>query len=361
MSLQGSLDGFPLPDVLALLASTKKRGELRVAGQHGAGRIWMADGAVVGAESGSAHGAVDVLFELLRVDTGSFTFDPKAKVPVGKPHDLEPLLAEAQSRLSEWALIEAVVPSLATGVDLAEQLPASKVTVTSSQWRVLRAVAGGATVADVARLLDADEFHACQAVKRLVDAGLVSVGEGMGTVADDVKDVAEVEEADEHDEDDDMLEEAEEDEDEEALEDVADDDDIEADEPDPDELVSIPAHLRRSREKSPEPKKEKPARPSPMSIAAARRRAELAAARGEGDDLVGAAAAALTPDNANALVQELAALGTDVREASEVIRAASRAPSPAERAAALEGVLANDEGEPVNRALLVKFLSSVRS
>ncbi|MBV9041000.1 MAG: DUF4388 domain-containing protein [Acidimicrobiia bacterium] len=367
MSLQGSLDGFPLPDVLALLASTKKRGELRVAGQHGAGRVWMADGAVVGAESGSAHGPVDVLFELLRVDTGSFTFDPKAKVPAGKPHDLEPLLAEAQARLSEWALIEAVVPSLATAVDLADQLPASKVTVTASQWRVLRAVAGGATVADVARLLEADEFHACQAVKRLVDAGLVSVGEGMGTVVDDVDDVDEddvdIEESDVHDEhdDDEVLEDAEEDEDG-TLEDVADDDDGETEEPDPDELVSIPAHLRRSpREKSPEPRKEKPTRPSPMSIAAARRRAELAAARGDGDDLVGAAAAALTPDNANALVQELAALGTDVREASEVIRAASRAPSPAERAAALEGVLANDEGEPVNRALLVKFLSSVRS
>src|SRR5205807_8377151 len=78
-------------------------------------------------------------------------------------------------------------------------------------------------------------------------------------------------------------------------------------------------------------------------------------------DLVGAAAAALTPENASALVRELAELGTDGGEAAEVIEAASRAPSTEARAAALEGVLANDEGEPLNRALLVKFLSSVRS
>src|SRR5947209_13256795 len=128
VSLQGSLDGFPLPDVLALLASTKKRGELRVAGHHGAGRVWVADGAIVAAEAGSARVPADVLFQLLRVDTGTFTFDPDADVPVGKPADLEPLLAEAQGRLAEWHLIEAVVPSMAAPVDLAEELPSSKTT-----------------------------------------------------------------------------------------------------------------------------------------------------------------------------------------------------------------------------------------
>jgi hypothetical protein len=328
VSLQGSLEGFPLPDVLALLASTKKRGELRVVGQQGAGRVWVADGAVVAAEAGSTRAPVDVLFQLLRVESGNFTFDPHADVPAGKPHDLEPLLAEAEARRSEWLLIEAVVPSMATAVGLAAELPASKVTVTSAQWRVLRAVAGGATVQDVARELDADEFHACQAVKQMVDAGLVFVGDDIGQV-ELLEDELEPELADEDDDD--------------------------------EELVTIPDHLRGGRRLSrePEPEPERPARPSPMAIAAARRRAELAAE--DSRDLVGATAAALTPENANSLVRELAALGTDVREAAEVIEAASHAPSTEEKTAALEGVLANEEGEPLNRSLLVKFLSSVRS
>jgi hypothetical protein len=103
---------------------------------------------------------------------------------------------------------------------------------------------------------------------------------------------------------------------------------------------------------------DRPTRVNPLAIANARRRAELA---DENGDLVSATAAALTPENANSLVRELAALGTDVRERAEVIRAASHAPSTEEKAAALEGVLADDEGEPLNRSLLVKFLSSVRS
>jgi hypothetical protein len=349
VSLQGSLESFPLPDVLALLASTKKRGELRVAGPQGAGRVWMSDGAVVGAEAGSARGSVDVLFQLLRVDSGSFTFDANTDVPAGKPRDLEPLIAEAQARLAEWQLIEAVVPSMATPVDLAEELPASKVTVSAAQWRVLRIVAGGATVKDVAAVLDTDEFHACQAVKLLVDAGLVAVGTGFANVAD----VAEDEDDSEVDAENELVENT-------ADEDDAADDE-EGDEPDPEELVTIPDHLRAARRVSREDDEESEpaARLNPLAIANARRRAELA--EREGGDLVGATAAALTPENATSLVRELAALGTDMRGAAEAIEAASHAPSTEERAAALEGVLANDEGEPLNRSLLVKFLSSVRS
>ncbi|MBV8560348.1 MAG: DUF4388 domain-containing protein, partial [Acidimicrobiia bacterium] len=364
MSLQGSLDGFPLPDVLALLASTKKRGELRVAGQQGAGRVWMSDGAVVAAESGSARVPADALFHLLRVEVGSFTFDPNADVPVGRPVELEPLLADAQSRLAEWHLIEAVVPSMAAAVELAEELPAPKANISAAQWRVLRAVAGGATVEDVGRALDLDEFHACQEVKRLVDAGLVVVA---GTTSDGAgtRSAHDVEMAGAFDTaiDAGASEEGTSADGAGAADDSEDDDETDT-EPDADELVTIPDYLRNARRRTsqPEPEPTRPSRLEPMAIAAARRRRELAElSEGSKEDLVGATAAALTPENAKALVRELADLGTDTTEAAEAIEAASRAPSTKEKAAALEGVLANDEGEPLNRALLVKFLSSVRS
>ena len=344
MSLQGSLEGFPLPDVLALLASTKKTGELRVAGHHGAGRVWLSEGAVAGIQAGEATSSVDALFRLLRVDTGSFTFDADAKVPESRPEPLESLLADAQTRLADWRAIEAVVPSLATSVELAEALPGPKVSVSAAQWRALRAVAAGDTVGDVAGALELDEFEACRTVKRLVDVGLVTVDatsahpsrtrrRPLAALKDPAPEaVAQEEEEDTED-------------DEEAQEPVAAT-------PDLDELVSIPAHMRRARRPAPEPEPPRPR--SRLAEAAARRR--LA----ESDDLVGEAAAALTPENADALVRELAELGGDVSTAAEVIEAASHATTTEERAAALEGVLA-EEGEPVNRALLMKFLSSVRS
>jgi hypothetical protein len=321
----------------------------------------MADGAVVGVEAGSARAPVDALFRLLRVDSGSFTFDPAAEVPDRKQIEFEGLLAEAQMRLAEWRAIEAVVPSGATRVDLSDELPASKVTVSATQWRVLRTVAGGAAVDDVASALGVDEFGACQAVKRLVDVGLVVVEpddadrRSTHATADFVEEdqQADVEDIEGTDED-------------EVPQNDEEMDKTYATVPDPDQLVTIPEHLRRSpaRRAGAQPIVEEPApRRSPMAEAAARRRRELgmAAEGDEAGDLVGAAAAALTPENAQALVRGLAELGTDVGEAAEAIEAASHARTTEERAAALEGVLTNEQGEPLNRTLLLKFLSSVRA
>jgi DNA-binding MarR family transcriptional regulator len=338
VSLQGSLEGFPLPDVLALLASTKKSGELRVAGHRGTGRVWLSEGAVAGVEAGDATTSVDALFQLLRVEEGSFTFDPGAAGPDARPEPLESLLTEAQTRLADWRAIEAVVPSLATSVRLADELRSPKVSVSASQWRVLRTVAAGATVADVAGAMELDEFGACQAVKHLVDAGLVEV-ETSETDAHRRPTAASVAET--------QVDEDEEEDEEEPAEERRST-------PDLDELVSIPAHMRRTR-RAPAATTTAAPRRSRLAEAAARRR------QAPTDDLVGAAAAALTPENADALVRELAELGADVSEAAGVIEAASRVTSTEERAAALEGVLANDDGEPLNRALLMKFLSSVRS
>ena len=60
-------------------------------------------------------------------------------------------------------------------------------------------------------------------------------------------------------------------------------------------------------------------------------------------------------------MRELAQLGGDQAEAVEAVEAAVRAGTTEERVAALESVLTNEQGEPLNRALLMKFLSSVRS
>lgn len=65
--------------------------------------------------------------------------------------------------------------------------------------------------------------------------------------------------------------------------------------------------------------------------------------------------AQLDPEEAEAVVRQLAALSP---EAAEAVERAQHAATPEEREAALEGVADDD---PVNRGLLLKFLSSVRS
>ena len=176
MSLHGSLETFALPDVLTLLSSTKKSGELRVTGPNLDGRVWVQDGQLVGSAAGRASDHVDAVFELLRLTDGAFAFEQDQAAPSPqRPTPLEPVLAAAQSRLIEWREIEAVVPSLEAAVRLVPEVPGPEVVMSAEQWRLVVAAAEHRTVDAIGAALGFGQFDACRAVKELVDAGLASV------------------------------------------------------------------------------------------------------------------------------------------------------------------------------------------
>ena len=177
MSLQGSLDTFALPDVLVLLASTKKDGELRVVGGRTDGKVFVDKGHIVQTVIGGKDvSPVDGVFELLRLTAGTFSFDGEQSAP--KPREAAPLdhvMADAQARLAEWREIEKVVPHLDAVIDMAAEAPDDEVIVSAPHWTLLVAVAGGRSVHDLMARLGSTEFDTCKQVKALVDARLATV------------------------------------------------------------------------------------------------------------------------------------------------------------------------------------------
>lgn len=170
MSLQGSLETFALPDVLVLLASTKKDGELRISGGQIDGRVWLDKGHIVHTSiSGTSMAALDGVFELLRLETGSFTFDGAGDPPQRSgPDTVDRVLAGAQARLAEWKDIVLVVPDLDAMVDMAPDAPGDEVTITRAQWKLVRTVAGGRSVRSLMGELGTGEFDTCKTVKQHV-------------------------------------------------------------------------------------------------------------------------------------------------------------------------------------------------
>lgn len=186
VALQGTIETFALPDVLRLLASTKKTGELRVTGDRGSGRLAIADGAIVGSEAANAphvEGAVDVVFELLRFETGEFVFEDGPASGTDAPAEVEPVLADAEKLLAEWREIEAVVPSSAAWVALAADLPDDEVTIDRDRWKAIVAVGSGTTVAALGDLLSLGELPVARLVKELSEAKLVELGEAPADAA----------------------------------------------------------------------------------------------------------------------------------------------------------------------------------
>jgi len=184
VSLQGSLDTFALPDVLVLLASTKKSGELHVAGSRVAGlghhpdtegRLWFDAGGLVGHDVGQALEPSDAVFELLRLAQGTFSFLAGTPSGGGPRVEIEGILGEAQARLEEWREIEAVVPSLDAWLQLCPEPPLAHVSMRGEQWRLVVAVGAGGAVGGVLGQLGLAELPGCRAVKELVEAGLVNL------------------------------------------------------------------------------------------------------------------------------------------------------------------------------------------
>jgi Domain of unknown function (DUF4388) len=176
VSLTGSLETFSLPDVLALLASSKKSGELSVEGERAQGRLWVEKGKLTGHEVGRANDPVDALFELLRLPSGSFAFEADRAAPdPSAPVEVAGIVGAAQARLGEWRAIEKVVPSLQAEVRMAQTAPEAEIVIRADQWQLLVTAAAGRTVISMMEETGLGEFDCCKAIKELAEARLLEV------------------------------------------------------------------------------------------------------------------------------------------------------------------------------------------
>lgn len=178
MALQGDLKSFALPDVLRLLAGAAKSGHLEVAGTTGAGEVVLCLGTIASASTTLAPRAVDpsdVLYELLRLEDGSFAFDEGDVDDSGWEAEVESTIATAEALVDEWVAIEAVVPSMGAWVSLAPEIDGPEVVVTADRWRSIAAIGGGGNVHDLAAALELSDLAASRHVVDMVEAGLAVV------------------------------------------------------------------------------------------------------------------------------------------------------------------------------------------
>ena len=177
MALLGTLAEFQVDDILVLLGSTKKTGVLAIESPRRSGRVWVDAGHVVGADMAGHAEAHDVVFELLRLPDGKFSFESgSAPADLMAPQDVSDVLAAARTRLAEWRDIERVVPNLSSVVTLDPDAGGEPVLhINAEDWRVVAAIGAGGPVKNVADRLGLAEFDACKAVKAVVDAGLAVV------------------------------------------------------------------------------------------------------------------------------------------------------------------------------------------
>ncbi len=177
--LQGSLDNFGLDEVLGLLADTAKTGRMRITGDRGSGSLWLASGQLIGSEASRSdtQGPIEeTMFELLRFNTGNFSFNmDEAPAEAGAEQPVAAVLEAAFERLTQWRAIEAVVPSLAHVIAPVSTLPAPEMTITSAEWDLLMAIGAGSEVGAVCEHFGLGEVEGSRRIKLLVERSLITI------------------------------------------------------------------------------------------------------------------------------------------------------------------------------------------
>ena len=229
-ALRGTLEDFSPSEILGLLEGTRQTGALEVTGDC-TGALYLEDGAIYYGEtdtSVSLHESVvhqglvtesgwaianeqvaggkaslsdalvaqgsctsttlqqlvtdrliDAMFELLVSSKSNFEFIPGESHPfVGSPgHPVAFLLEQGHRRLERWREVAAVIPSTAVVVRLAAALPSTltSLTIDAEEFRVLTAIDGHRTVAEITRVLGASALAVCGTLHRLVTVGACTV------------------------------------------------------------------------------------------------------------------------------------------------------------------------------------------
>jgi hypothetical protein len=178
VALQGTIDAFPVVDVLQLLASAHKTGRLIVEGDRSTAQLFVADGAVIdgGVQGLELSDVADVVVELLRYREGSFLFEPGATPPSpGEPRDLVGVVEAANERLRAWSDVESVVPSMSHRLALVPELGVERVELSAAEWPVVVGAGAQLRVADVVAASGLSELAGCALIADLVGRGVVSV------------------------------------------------------------------------------------------------------------------------------------------------------------------------------------------
>jgi len=230
-SLHGSLSSFRLPDILTLLASTRKSGSLTLTNDSSESIVYFAGGAVVYAGSNQEslrlsatlmrrkkispvqRDAIDALMraeggrfgqlavkqgllteeqlsDFLKVQVseiiydcfvwqaGSFAFLDEASLPpyaVTIAIDLSNLIMEGARRIAEWEECARLLPDSAAVYRVVSNPDAEKITLSLDEWKILFLINGTRTLSELAEDAQEDSLHVYRVIYGLFANKLIEV------------------------------------------------------------------------------------------------------------------------------------------------------------------------------------------
>jgi len=171
--LKGDLAQLSLLDILKMLSAGKRSGRLDIHQGAKSGEIYLQDGTLVHAVSGT-HLGEQVVYTLMGWLEGDFSFTPDVEAPEQSINaSSEQILLEAARQADQWRDIKDVLSSTDTVFNISATGSTNTVSLKPIEWQVLAQINGERSVIEIADLLDLQEFEVAKIIYGLTTAGLL--------------------------------------------------------------------------------------------------------------------------------------------------------------------------------------------
>jgi hypothetical protein len=179
-AMQGRLEEVPLPDLLQLLAASRKTGVLAVGEGAQEAHVHLGEGRVSGCSIGSAPGLAPqkAFARLLGLERGAFELRPPEPPPPRAALDapLEGLLMEGLRQLDEWRALLPRLPPPGTPVAAAVPPPAPLRSLSPEELDVLQLALAGGTVQSLLDRAAQPDSEVAARLLGLAEKGFVRMG-----------------------------------------------------------------------------------------------------------------------------------------------------------------------------------------
>lgn len=175
MQLDGTLDKFPLRELIEMVVYSSVTGVLEMAVGDGIGRLFFRDGRPYHAVAGEQVGA-DAVAAMFEERDAPFRFVADRDTPESTLWvDPWELIERAEAQARKWAAIRAHIPTLDHVPALRTLQSANQIQISEAIWPVLAAVDGQRSVREIAGHLNWVLLDACDGLVDLIDRGLIEI------------------------------------------------------------------------------------------------------------------------------------------------------------------------------------------
>ena len=171
--LKGNLAQLSLLDILKMLSMGNRSGRLDINQAGKSGEIYLEQGNLVHAVTGTQIGEVSI-YTLLGWLEGDFSFTPDVDPPERSINiTTEQILLDASRQAEQWEDIKEVVASTDLIFNISPYGSTDTVSLKPIEWQVLAQINGERSILEVAEILDLHEFEVARIVYSLTTAGLL--------------------------------------------------------------------------------------------------------------------------------------------------------------------------------------------